>query len=88
MTEYQNNKPRPADTLRDGNVKATIWRNNGQNGTYYNTKFSRSYQDQNGNYHESDSFGGTDVLKVGRLSERAYDREQELRQQDREQRQT
>lgn len=88
MTEQPKNKLRPAETLRDGNVKATIWRNQSEKGIYYNTKFSRSYQDQEGKYHESEHFQGTDVLKIGRLAERAYDKEQELRQIDRAQAQS
>lgn len=83
MTEQHNNKLRPAETLRDGNVKATIWRNQSEKGIFYNTKFSRSYQDQEGKYHESEHFQGTDMLKVGRLANCAYDKEQELRQVDR-----
>ena len=84
MTDKENNKPRPAETLKDGNIKATIWRNEGEKGAFYNTKFSRSYQDLEGKHHESTTFMGTDVLKVGRLASRAYDKEQELRQRDRE----
>jgi hypothetical protein len=84
VTEYQNNKHRPAETLRDGNIKATIWRNFGEKGAYYRTQFSRSYKDLNGNYHETSTFNGADILKIGRLAERAYDIEQKLRQQDRE----
>ena len=88
MTDQRNNKPRPAETLRDGNVKATIWRNQNEKGAFYNTKFSRSYQDQEGKFHESEHFQGTDMLKIGRLADRAYDKERQLRQLDRTQAQS
>ena len=35
----------PVETLRDGNLKATIWRNFGENGTFYSVEISRTYKD-------------------------------------------
>jgi hypothetical protein len=32
---------KPANQLRCGNIKATIWQNNGPNGPFFSTTFSR-----------------------------------------------
>ncbi|MEO1009577.1 MAG: hypothetical protein AAFX79_13525 [Planctomycetota bacterium] len=45
--------------------------------------FTRSYRDADGTWHDSDSFSGTELLVLGRLSARAYDAIAELRAADR-----
>lgn len=74
----------PTDTLRDGNIKATIWANFGEKGTFYTVTFTRTYKDEGDNYQDSDSFSGTQLLRVAHLASRAYDRLSELRAADRE----
>jgi hypothetical protein len=39
-----NNKP--ANTLRCGNLKATIWQNVSEKGPFFATTFSRPFKDQ------------------------------------------
>lgn len=63
----------PFYTLNDGNIKATIWKNEGEKGPYYSVQFSRIYTDDSGNIKNSDSFTRTDILKVERLAGKAYD---------------
>ncbi len=41
-----NNKP--ANTLRCGNIKATIWQNLSEKGPFFSTTFSRPFKDQSG----------------------------------------
>ena len=41
------------------------------------------YKDDAGNYHDSDSFSGTELLRIAHLASRAYDRVSGLRQQER-----
>lgn len=84
MTDQNNNRP---ETVRLDNLKASIWRNEGERGAFYNTQFSRVYKDQQGNYHETDSFSKDDVLKLSELARSAYTRINELQQRDRQQRQ-
>ncbi|MCF6283601.1 MAG: hypothetical protein L3K26_00190 [Candidatus Hydrogenedentes bacterium] len=67
----------PIETLRDGSIKATIWKNEGDNGSFYTAEISRTYQKEE-TYHDSYSFSGTDLLKVSRLTLKAYDRIAEL----------
>ena len=41
-----NNKP--ANTLRYGSIKATIWLNISEKGPFFSTAFSRPFEDQSG----------------------------------------
>ena len=82
MTNTNSNKP--ADTLYDGKIRATIWKNERESGTRYSVQLSRSYQDEAGNWHETDSFSATELLRVAHLATRAYDRLAELRKADRD----
>lgn len=69
---------KPAATIRDGNLKATIWRNEGQHGPWFSTEITRSFKTDNG-YQDSKSFRGTDLLRASLLAQQAYIVEQELR---------
>ena len=72
MTNQTSNKP--VDTLRDGAIKATIWRNFGEkSGTFYTVEISRTYTDEQGGYQDAHSFSGTEPLRVARLAHIAYD---------------
>ena len=70
----------PTDTLRDGSLKATIWKNEGEKGAFFSVNLSRTYKDDAGNYHDSDSFSGSELLRIAHLASRAYDRVAQLRQ--------
>ncbi|WP_282077148.1 hypothetical protein [Epibacterium ulvae] len=72
---------RPVDTLRDGNLKASIWRNEGENGVSYSTTFARTWRDDQGKWHDSQSYSGADMLRLGELSRTAYHRTSELRRE-------
>ncbi len=74
----------PADVLRDGNIKATIWKNERENGPSYNTTFARTWKDEQGAYRDSHSFSGTELLRVSELARGAYARSNELRQEHRQ----
>ena len=54
-----NNKP--ANTLRCGNIKATIWENTSENGSFFSTTFSRPFKDQTGAWRNGTSFGLNDL---------------------------
>lgn len=76
-----NNSPR--DVLRDGNLKASIWRNEGEKGPFYSVNLARVYRDEHGELRDSHSFAGADLLRVSELARRTYERAQELRRTDR-----
>lgn len=54
-----NNKP--ANTLRCGNIKATIWENTSEKGPFFSTTFSRPFKDQSGVWRNGTSFGLNDL---------------------------
>ena len=72
---------KPISTLRDGPLKATIWANFGDKGTFYAVEFSRTYKTDDG-YKNASSFSGSEPLQVARLAQQAYDRIAELREAD------
>ena len=71
---------KPIDRLRDGALKATIWENEGPKGIFYSVELSRTYRDEHGNYQDSHSFSGAELLRIARLAGKAYDRISALRQ--------
>ena len=64
-------KPRPK-TLRDGDIKASIWRNEGEKGVYYVTTLARTYEGKDGELRDTNNFVGTDLLRVAELAREAY----------------
>ena len=74
-------KNKPAMTLTDGRLKATLWKNQGEKGPFYSIELTRSYQDDEGNWHDSHAFSGTELLRIARLAGKAYDHASELRRQ-------
>ena len=80
-------KNQPIETIRDGAIKATIWKNPTERGTsFYSVDFSRTYK-QGETFKDSHSFSGTEPLQVARLAALAYDKIAELRSSDRSQQQ-
>ena len=71
MTDQSSNAP--VDVIRDGALKATIWKNNGENGDFFSTTLSKTFE-QNGSLHDGNSFTRGDLLRVSELSRRAYAR--------------
>jgi hypothetical protein len=83
--EHEMTKNKPETTLRDGTLSATIWRNDGKNGSaFYSVQLNRRYQDQQGNWQDSDRFSGAELLRIARLATQAYETIDGLRQRDRE----
>ena len=62
----------PAETLRDGSLKATIWRNEGESGPYFTTTFAKTYETQNGKLRDTTGFTGPELLRVAELARAAY----------------
>lgn len=70
---------KPVDTLRDGALKATIWRNETKEGAFYSTTLSRTYKDDDDKYRDSHSFASNEMLRVGELARRSHNRVIELK---------
>lgn len=69
MAQSTNNAP--VMVIRDGQLKASIWQNEGDNGSYLTTTFARTYT-KDGEPQDSYSFGRNDLLALAELSRRAY----------------
>jgi len=66
----ENSKQRPAHEIRLGRIKATIWANQGDNGTWYNVTLSRNYKDGE-EWKSSSSFGRDELLIVAKAADLA-----------------
>lgn len=66
MSEDQ--KRAPIQTLRDGAVVIKLWEQNGKNGPYVSATLGRTYKnEQTGEFGESRSLSGSDILKAQAL---------------------
>lgn len=74
----------PIAKIRDGALAATIWENEGEKGKFYTVDFSRTFTDGKGKIKNSNSFSGTEVLRISRLAAKAYDEITTLRQSDKD----
>ena len=57
----QDKKPKPVTTLRCSRIKASIWKNEGMKGPFYNVTVARSYKASDGTMKDSESFGLADL---------------------------
>lgn len=64
-----NNKP--ATIIRDGDIKATLWANDSKNGIFISTTFAKTY-DHEGKPKDTNSFSGSDVLRLAEVAREAY----------------
>ena len=71
----------PADVIRDGRLKATIWQNSGENGPFWSVEFAKTITDQNGNAKDVRSFSQTETLRISELSREAYGRVNSLKKE-------
>ena len=66
-------KAQPVHTIRMRNIRAAVWQNARPDGTpWYSTTFSRSYRDEGGNWHSTDSFSGPDLLILAEVARAAF----------------
>ena len=62
---------RPAHEVRLGLLRASIWRNETENGPRFNTSFSKSYRDGD-QWKYTESFGRDDLLPLAKLADLAH----------------
>ena len=62
---------RPAQELRLGRIKATIWANDSDKGTWFNVRVARLYKDAE-EWKESDSFSRDDLPLVQEVVHQAW----------------
>ena len=65
-------------------MQIAVWKNESEKGRpFYSTSaVQRSYKDDAGNYRETQSLSGTQLLQAGRLYALAYNRVRELEEAD------
>lgn len=64
-------KTRRARVVRFGNIDAAIWRNEGEDGPWYNVTFERMYREGE-DYKYSSSFGRDDLLPLAKAADVAH----------------
>ena len=73
-----NNQPEttshngPAHVLRDGRLKITIWRNEGEHGSFPSLEYAKTISGQDGKPRDVHSFSETDNLRMQHLSKEAH----------------
>ncbi|MEM6914203.1 MAG: hypothetical protein AAF511_09520 [Pseudomonadota bacterium] len=78
QTEAQSQPRRPEETLREGSLKAAIWRNEGKKGAYHQVTLARTYKDRDGQFQDTSSFRSQDMLGLAELARRTHHEVQEL----------
>jgi hypothetical protein len=80
---------RPIETLRDGALKISIFRNRGDNGDRYSMVPGRIYTDDKSNeIRETSSLSGSEPLRMANLLTKGYERVAEFRAQAKEDRES
>ena len=54
----------PTTSVPSGNIKATIWQNVSEKGSFFSTTFSRPFKDQSGAWRNGTSFGLNDLEAI------------------------
>jgi hypothetical protein len=62
----------PVHKIRHGNVSASIWQQETENGAMYNVTFQRSYKEGEA-WKNSTSFGRNNLLVVSLIAARAFE---------------
>ena len=62
---------RPVHTIRIGRIRAAIWSNSSEKGTWHNVTFERNYKDGE-DWKSSDAFGRDDLLVLAKLADLAH----------------
>lgn len=68
----------PEDTVRDVNIKATIWRREGQKQDFFTTELAKTFRDKDGTLKDTHNFNKDDLLRVAEIARRAHNRVSEL----------
>ena len=85
MAKKPSNKVQPVEEIRIGSVKAAIWKNETENGVYFNVTFQRLYRTGEGQWQSTPSFGAADLLVLAKVADAAHTRLQELTAAERKQ---
>jgi len=70
-------KQKPVSEVRIGHIKAAIWKNETEGGTFFNVTLTRLYRDGD-SWKSSDSFGRDDLLLAAKVLSAAHSKIYEL----------
>lgn len=62
---------KPAHEIRLYGLRATIWKNESEKGTFYNTTFERNYR-AGEEWKSTDSFGRDDLLTLAFIAQQCF----------------
>ncbi len=83
MTTQTKNKP--IKTLRDGSLKAVIWENQRDGRTYRTVDLYRTYKNEKEDQlKDISNYSGSELLRISRLANKAYDLLIDLRELDKQ----
>lgn len=75
-----SNNP-PAKIIRDGDLKASIWKNENDKGSFFSTTLAKTYTADNGSVRDTTSFSSNDLLRLSELARQAYSQVNQLRRE-------
>lgn len=84
MTNTTTTTNEPVARVQDGLLQLAIWKNEGEDGRafYSASAVERSCKDQAGEYRQTSSLSGSQLLQAARLYALAYDQVRELQDAD------
>jgi len=71
--EKTNSDAYPEEQFKSGPVRAGVFLNPTQHGRMFSVNISRSYQDKDGNWKDSNNYGAKDLPHVSTVARRAHD---------------
>jgi|GEM_PF-286354 len=71
QTNHQPERNRPVHEVRLGAIRASIWANETETGTWFNVTFDRGYRDGD-TWKSTSSFGRDDLLVVAKAADQAH----------------
>lgn len=74
-----NEKREPLEVLRDGSLKATFWLNESKNGPFISVTPGKTFEAPDGKLKDSNSYSGSDLLRMSELFRQAHTLNMELR---------
>lgn len=63
---------RPVNEFKVGRVRAAVWSNESEEGTWHTVTFSRLYKDKEGNWKDSTSFSRDDLPLLMKAADQAH----------------
>ena len=71
-SNLSQNDNSPEFVLRDGNLRSATWRSEGEYGPMFNTKLTKIYRDEDGEFRETSTLNANDLLRVAELARETH----------------